>query len=69
MADDCPGLVDTREFAEDLGAPLLDATDAFREMSPGEIRKHWLPVDGHWNQLGSNHLAAWVAERVPEAAE
>jgi hypothetical protein len=69
VADRCPGLADAREFADDLGAEFLDATDAFREMSTKELRSHWLPVDGHWNQRGSDRLAAWIVERIPEAPE
>lgn len=64
-AAECPGLTDAKQFAASIGAELLDASAAFAGMDEAEIRAHWLPVDGHWNQRGSDRFAAWVVENVP----
>ena len=55
---------DTREFAELLGADLLDGSSAFAGLSGDEIRAQWLPYDGHWAQPGSDQFAEFMARTL-----
>jgi hypothetical protein len=53
-----------KTFAAALGATFLDGREAFQPMEPAEIRAHFLPHDGHWNQKGSNRFAEFVVQHV-----
>lgn len=66
-----PSAPDAEAFARLLGARYLDGAAAFAALGGDDIRSHWLPHDGHWNQLGSDrfaaflrpHLQAWIGPR------
>jgi hypothetical protein len=51
-------------FASLLGAKFIDGSQSFRGLSGDEIRAHYLPYDGHWNQTGSDRFANSVAPRL-----
>jgi hypothetical protein len=51
-------------FAAALGATFVDAGEVFRSMSAAEIRAHYLPHDGHWNQRGSDLFADFMVKQV-----
>jgi len=55
---------DARDFARTLGARFLDGREIFEGMSRAEIRAHYLPYNGHWNQVGSNRFAEFVIRRL-----
>jgi hypothetical protein len=55
---------EARDFAETLGAIFLDGREIFEGMSRAEIRAHYFPYNGHWNQLGSNRFAEFVVRRL-----
>lgn len=48
------------EFAELLDARVIDGAAAFNALSPAEKRSHYFPVDGHWNQQGSDRFATFI---------
>lgn len=51
-------------FAEALNADLLNGVDAFKGLSPQEIRAMWYPHDGHWDQPGSDRFADYMLEVI-----
>jgi hypothetical protein len=53
-----------QSFAHLMGARFVDGSTPFRSLDAAEIRACYLPVDGHWNQVGSDRFAAFVAERL-----
>ena len=55
---------EARDFAGTLGAIFLDGREIFEGMSRAEIRAHYLPYNGHWNQVGSNRFAEFVVRRL-----
>jgi hypothetical protein len=55
---------EARDFARTLGANFLDGREIFEGMSRAEIRAHYLPYNGHWNQGGSNRFAEFVVRRL-----
>lgn len=57
---------DSRAFANYLGAPFLDGTDAWFGLSEEEIRADWHERDVHWAQSGSDRFARWMATRLAE---
>jgi hypothetical protein len=48
-------------FAAFLGAKFIDGSKSFRGLSAKQVRAHYLPHDGHWNQAGSDRFAESVA--------
>ncbi len=52
--------LDTRLFAELIGARLVDGEQAFAGRSEEEIRALWLRYDAHWAQSGSDTFGACV---------
>ena len=56
---------EARDFAGTLGANFLDGREIFEGMSRAEIRAHYLPYNGHWNQGGSNRFAGEVHSGGP----
>jgi hypothetical protein len=59
-----PHFADAQRFAADLAARFLDASQIFAGMSRNEIRAHFLPYDGHWNQKGSDRFAHFLVENL-----
>jgi hypothetical protein len=53
-------------FADDLSARYVDGATAFRELSTDEVKAHWFPNDGHWNQRGSDRFAEFMAQVLAE---
>jgi hypothetical protein len=51
-------------FAYFLGAKFIDGSKSFRGLNADEVRAHYLPYDGHWNQAGSDRFADAVAQRL-----
>lgn len=49
------------EFAQRLGATLLDGRRAFRGLAADAHEALWLEGDIHWNQAGSTAFARWAA--------
>lgn len=62
--DPAPDIKEARLFAREIGAEFVDGVEAFERLSPEEVRGHWLPYDGHWNQLGSDRFAQFVGQRL-----
>jgi hypothetical protein len=48
---------DVRQFADMLDARFVDGNQIFAGLSEKQIRAHWLPYDGHWEQSGSDRFA------------
>ncbi len=59
--DDSPKV---RAFAEYLGARFIDGSEPYRKLDADEIRACYFPHDAHWNQVGSDRFADFVAERL-----
>jgi hypothetical protein len=59
-----PHFADGQRFAADLGATFLDGSHIFAGMSRKEIRAHFLPYDGHWNQKGSDRFAEFIVQNL-----
>jgi len=59
-------VVRIKEFSDILGATFLDGRGAFRSLSRQQIKDDWFPVDGHWNQAGSNQFADFMAAQLPQ---
>ena len=59
--------VDTRFFAQLLGAGFIDGGEAFAGSSDDEIRSMWFPYDAHWAQKGSDRFAEYMAGRLRRA--
>lgn len=57
---------DVKQFAAVLNAVFVDGNQAFAGLSEEEIRAHWLPVDGHWGQLGSDAFAQLIWQRLQQ---
>ncbi len=55
---------DARAFANYLGAPFLDGTEAWTGMTEADVRADWYERDPHWNQSGSDRFARWMAARI-----
>ncbi len=64
IREESGGRLDTRRFAARIGGRFVDGAAIFDGMGEGEIRSHWLPVDGHWNQRGSDLFAEFVVDAV-----
>jgi hypothetical protein len=58
-----------RDFAAFLSAEFYDGRDAFRPLSPRERVKCFFPIDGHWNQVGSNLFGEYVYRKVLSPSE
>lgn len=53
-----------QEFAGLAGAPLVDGAEAFAGLDADARRELYFPVDGHWNQRGSDRFAAFIYPRL-----
>lgn len=51
-------------FARRLGAPLVDGSEAFRDLSGDEIKACFFEHEAHWNQRGSDRFAAYMAQKL-----
>lgn len=60
--------VHERDFAARLHAEFVDGREMFEGLSPAERRALFFPVDGHWNQAGSDTFAHFLAERLARGA-
>lgn len=56
--------LDAEAFANLLGAHYVDGAAAFSGLDETAIRAHWLPVDGHWNQQGSDRFVGFMQESL-----
>lgn len=54
-----------KKFSEMLGALFLDGREAFRGLTSEQIKSDWFPIDGHWNQGGSDRFAYFVGAQLP----
>jgi hypothetical protein len=52
------------EFAKLMNAKLIDGRKAFEGLTDQEVIERFFPVDGHWNQKGSNHFADFMANEL-----
>jgi hypothetical protein len=52
------------DFAEKLGAELIDGAEAFRGLTQEQLAGLWFPTDGHWNQRGSDAFARMMWDRI-----
>jgi hypothetical protein len=61
---------EARVFAASIGAEFVDSTSLYSSMTKREIRRQFLPYDGHWSQEGSDRFAEFVVlqllDRFPE---
>ncbi len=57
------------EFAELLGAPLIDGSQAFFALESEERKAQYFPYDGHWNQGGSDHFARFMLVTIKQQME
>jgi hypothetical protein len=55
-----------RDFARILNARFIDGGKPFRNLSREEVAALYFPVDGHWNQRGSDRFATYVAEQLSD---
>jgi len=55
-----------KRFTEIFDAAFIDGADAFAGLTREEVRAHWYPHDGHWNQRGSDRFAEYVHPRIVE---
>ncbi|HOZ47195.1 MAG TPA: hypothetical protein PLO37_12435 [Candidatus Hydrogenedentes bacterium] len=62
MRPPIPPSTKVRQFAEVLGAQIVDGRDAFDGLDRDQIAALWLEHDGHWNQAGSDRFAAYMGE-------
>jgi lysophospholipase L1-like esterase len=53
-------LEDVKAFAAHLGAPFVDYSKTYENLSRAEIRALHFPSDCHWNQAGSNRFAEFI---------
>lgn len=56
------------DFAERLGAPVLDGMKAFDGVPPAERPLQYFPHDGHWNQGGSDRFARFMLNYLQKRA-
>jgi hypothetical protein len=61
--DDSPKV---RSFASILGARFVDGSQPFRGLDTDAIRACYFPVDGHWNQDGSDRFAEFVGKQLKD---
>lgn len=59
-------LENTRVFAERIGGTFVDGRGAFDGVGQEQLKKLWLPYDGHWAQGGSDVFAEFMMERIDE---
>jgi hypothetical protein len=59
--DDSPRV---RSFSSLIDAKFVDASQPFRGLNADEVRASYFPVDGHWNQIGSDRFAEFIAEKM-----
>ena len=52
------------EFAEMLGAPVVDGAQAFSELDKTARHAQYFPYDGHWNQQGSDRFASFLLRQL-----
>lgn len=57
---------DVKQFATRLKADFIDGSQAFAGLSEAQIRAHWLPVDGHWGQRGSDAFARLIWQTLEQ---
>ncbi len=57
---------DAIRFAERLGARFVDGGEAFDGLSDDAFDALWLPVDGHWNQRGSDLFAEYLRRALAD---
>jgi hypothetical protein len=51
-------------FARKLGATFVDGAEAFAGLDAEEVRRCFLPYDGHWNQEGSDRFAGFMRAQI-----
>ena len=56
----------THQFAQRLNATFIDGSRAFAGLSNHQIRSHWHPYDGHWNQTGSDRFARFAYRAIQQ---
>ena len=64
LQDDFGWKEQAKEFATALDGIFVDGSEAFKGLKSREIRAHWLPHDGHWNQSGSDRFARFVLKAL-----
>lgn len=69
LVDKTPCPVIIQKFSDRIGATFVDGAGAFSGLTDDEVRANWLPVDGHWNQAGSDRFAAWFRPILVEWLE
>jgi hypothetical protein len=56
----------TQQFADRIGAMVVDGSRAFEGLDEAGIRECWLPVDGHWGQSGSDRFARFMLDTIKD---
>ena len=56
----------TSQFAMRIGASVADGSKAFMGLDAAGIRDCWLPIDGHWNQAGSDRFARYMVNTIKD---
>ena len=56
----------TWQFATRIGATVADGSEAFMGLDAAGIRDCWLPIDGHWNQAGSDRFARYMVNAIKD---
>jgi len=64
MLIDAGPSLETQAFARFIRAKYVDGAQAFSGLSKEQIRKCWLPYDGHWDQTGSDRFAKFMSEEL-----
>ncbi len=57
-----------RTFTRRMGGVFVDGLEAYTGLSKSELRTFYPPTDGHWNQLGSNRFADYIAGPILDLA-
>jgi hypothetical protein len=55
-----------REFAAVVEARFIDGSEPFRGLDDKGVRECYFPVDGHWNQSGSDRFARFIADQLKD---
>ncbi|MCP4814117.1 MAG: hypothetical protein GY888_16545 [Planctomycetaceae bacterium] len=56
----------TLQFAMRINAGVADGSEAFMGLDEAGIRDCWLPIDGHWNQAGSDRFARYMVNAIKD---
>jgi hypothetical protein len=56
----------TLQFAMRIDAGVADGSEAFMGLDEAGIRDCWLPIDGHWNQAGSDRFARYMVNAIKD---